>query len=870
MRTFFTLLLLVAGSFAYGQSGNEAGNKSIDKDSLNLLESKVISNPEDLTAHSRLIKYIGIDNPLLQTTYEKLSEKFPDSQFVPFAIGEAYANVESPKAKPWLLKAAEIDPTMAKAWYHLWIDGERWGDFSASREYLKKAMEADPANPDYAFYYRSSFKSEDPVKYRQGMEEMPLLFPTNERGAQALYWLGIFVKTSDEKLKVYKQLKETYDPAKFRWSSSGMYDYFYTLLDTIPTRALELAQEIQKTAGERDSQSWSSRVKLAQDLIQIQDLISAGKTAEALDAVKKVAFERRSPAINKLMIIRSELEDATGNTAGGYDLLIKQYAVVPADEIGSAIAKLGEKLGKSKDQISKDIWNIRDSAAVQATNFSLGKYDIDGKASLSDYKGKVVLLTYWFPGCGPCRGEFPHFENVIKKFSKDQVVYLGINMVREQDDYVLPFMKSSGYSFYPLKGENDNQGNLVAKGAPTNYLIDQQGRIVFRNFRTDGNNERELELMIGETLMKDMSSFEVKGNITGVDFQKIYVTFFGEKDAALGNAEVIKDGEFIFRGKVKTPVVARLSFSRAEQLMKSPDGRGYYPLKSANLWMIVSPGAELKIEGDLTGKDFVDIYPVDNAENSYFSELNGKVMPLINENGNIMLKLARNKEMPENEKAPLVKRQDEIQKELNDIKLNFLSVRPNTIAALWLMEDMLVRRELDTREMAKYFSKVDPSLFAGNYFYEAVKNRIESVDNVVIGKICPEISTNASTDGSQVSLSDLRGKYVIIDFWGTWCGPCMAGVPHMKAFRDKYADRLQIFGVSNDKNVSGWKSVIEKNGMNWPNVLIGEGEKDYVAKFNVQGFPTKILISPDGVVLYREIGESEEFYKKVEELINKK
>ncbi|MDD2426464.1 MAG: redoxin domain-containing protein, partial [Bacteroidales bacterium] len=834
MRTFFTLLLLIAGSVVYGQSGEKIDNKPIDKDSLILLESKVISNPEDLAAHTRLIKYIGIDNPLLQVTYEKLSQKFPDCQFVPFALGEAYANVESPKAKPWLLMAAKIDPTMAKAWYHLWIDGERWGDFTASREYLKKAMEADPANPDYAFYFRSSFKNVDAVKYRQGMEEMPLLFPTNERGAQALYWLGIFVKSNSEKLKVYKQLKDTYDPAKFRWSSSGMYDYFYTLLDTIPSQALELAQEIQKTAGERDSQSWISRIKLAQDFIQIQNLIGAGKTAEALEVVKNVAFERRSPATNQLMIIRSELEDAIGNTAGGYSLLIKQYASNPSDKIGNAIAKLGAKLGKNKDQIFKEIWGIRDSAAVQATNFSLGKYDIDGKASLSDYKGKVVLLTYWFPGCGPCRGEFPHFENVIRKFSKDQVVYLGINMVREQDDYVLPFMKSSGYSFYPLKGEED-QGNLVARGAPTNYLIDQQGRIIFRNFRTDGNNERELELMIGETLMKGMSSFEVKGNITGVDFQKIYVSFFGEKDAAIGNAEIVKGGEFIFSGKVKTPVVARLSFSRAEKLMKSPDGRGYYPLKSANLWVIIYPGAELKIEGDLTDKDFMDIYPAGNPENNYFSELNSKVMPLINENGNIMLKLARNKEMPENEKAPLVNRQKEIQKELTDIKLNFLSARPNTVAALWLMEDMLVRSELDTREMAKYLSKVDPSLFSGNYFYEAVKNRVKAVDNVVIGKLCPEISTNASTDGSLVSLSDLRGKYVIIDFWGTWCGPCMAGVPHMKAFRDKYADRLQIFGVSNDKNVSGWKSVIEKNGMNWPNVLIGPGEKDFVAKFNVQG-----------------------------------
>ena len=61
-------------------------------------------------------------------------------------------------------------------------------------------------------------------------------------------------------------------------------------------------------------------------------------------------------------------------------------------------------------------------------------------------------------------------------------------------------MKSSGYSFIPLKDEEDKRGNLVAPGAPTNYLIDGNGRIIFKNFRTDGNNERVLELMISETI----------------------------------------------------------------------------------------------------------------------------------------------------------------------------------------------------------------------------------------------------------------------------------------------------------------------------------------------------------------------------------
>ena len=89
----------------------------------------------------------------------------------------------------------------------------------------------------------------------------------------------------------------------------------------------------------------------------------------------------------------------------------------------------------------------------------------------------------------------------------------------------------------------------------------------------------------------------------------------------------------------------------------------------------------------------------------------------------------------------------------------------------------------------------------------------------------------------------------------------------MKAFRDKHADKLQILGISNDRDINVWKAVIEKKEMNWPNILIGKGEKDFVSKFNVQGFPTKILVSPDGTIVHRETGENEGFYEKLEEFL---
>jgi thiol-disulfide isomerase/thioredoxin len=102
--------------------------------------------------------------------------------------------------------------------------------------------------------------------------------------------------------------------------------------------------------------------------------------------------------------------------------------------------------------------------------FTLGLYTENKKVSLSDYRGKVVPLTFWFPGCGPCRGEFPHLEHVIDRFSRDSVVYLAINV-------------------------------YGTRNMPTNYLIDRNGNVLFKKFQIEEDSgERTLELMIRSAL----------------------------------------------------------------------------------------------------------------------------------------------------------------------------------------------------------------------------------------------------------------------------------------------------------------------------------------------------------------------------------
>jgi thiol-disulfide isomerase/thioredoxin len=115
-------------------------------------------------------------------------------------------------------------------------------------------------------------------------------------------------------------------------------------------------------------------------------------------------------------------------------------------------------------------------------------------------------VTFWFPGCGPCRGEFPNFEHVVRKFQGKDLVYLGINGIRDQDGYVESFMRGTRYSFTPLRGEEQVTKAYKVGGYPENLLIDRDGRIVYAHFRTNGDSEIVLQRMIESLLARPQQS----------------------------------------------------------------------------------------------------------------------------------------------------------------------------------------------------------------------------------------------------------------------------------------------------------------------------------------------------------------------------
>jgi peroxiredoxin len=117
--------------------------------------------------------------------------------------------------------------------------------------------------------------------------------------------------------------------------------------------------------------------------------------------------------------------------------------------------------------------------------------------------------------------------------------------------------------------------------------------------------------------------------------------------------------------------------------------------------------------------------------------------------------------------------------------------------------------------------------------------------------------TITTTDGKRISLDDLAGKVVLIDFWATWCAPCREALPHMRQIAKKFQDQpLVVLSVSLDKDEDQWKSFVVKNEMTWPQYFDGGFGGPMAKMFGVAAIPHTFTIDADGVLQDEHIGDA--------------
>jgi peroxiredoxin len=115
--------------------------------------------------------------------------------------------------------------------------------------------------------------------------------------------------------------------------------------------------------------------------------------------------------------------------------------------------------------------------------------------------------------------------------------------------------------------------------------------------------------------------------------------------------------------------------------------------------------------------------------------------------------------------------------------------------------------------------------------------------------------SGTSVDGERISLEDLRGKVVLLDFWATWCGPCAQALPGLKRLVKRTTDEpVVVVSISGDTDVQKWRASVAENQMTWPQLIDARGQIQRV--YGVEGIPTYIVIDHEGIIRERAVGYS--------------
>ncbi|MFY0712538.1 AhpC/TSA family protein [Seonamhaeicola sp. NFXS20] len=333
---------------------------------------------------------------------------------------------------------------------------------------------------------------------------------------------------------------------------------------------------------------------------------------------------------------------------------------------------------------------------------------------------------------------------------------------------------------------------------------------------------------------------------------------------------IVKDGKFKL-----TTTVSKLSMLRIYPSFKGPDkklskipkgGRGYFPVKCALIMVYASPGANITIKGEAT--DFFDAYPSGNAFNDGLAKVNKLMYPMYNDMGNLAVESTYTDD--EAKKEEINKKSETIFKKSIDALTNHIRNNPNDLASAWYLNDLMLRTQITNEEAEELFSLLSTDL--SEYpDYKDVATRIQGIKETADGSPVPSIKTNATLNGETFDINSLKGKYVLIDFWGIWCGPCVAEMPEVKAFQEKYKDKLVVVGINSGDTKEKIQKFVEKNGYNWQQLMSDKNNTsdNFVNRFNVQGFPTKFIIDPKGKIVKRYVGGGEEAFNLLESLLNK-
>ncbi|WP_341837176.1 TlpA disulfide reductase family protein [Chitinophaga pollutisoli] len=334
----------------------------------------------------------------------------------------------------------------------------------------------------------------------------------------------------------------------------------------------------------------------------------------------------------------------------------------------------------------------------------------------------------------------------------------------------------------------------------------------------------------------------ITADITGLKDSVIYLSV-PVADSAKTDTLRVTDGKFTWSGEVGSPEKAYLMFPNryVELFLDKGDIK-------------ISGHADSLSDVRVTGSAAHDEYVAfQQSEKSIDERLNALYTNYdqIKDNDSAM--------------ADLERKSGELRKERRALMMGYIAGHPKSPVSVSLLADMAVMGEY--KQLDSLYKLLDPAA-QGTPGGKRVGDRIAILKKSAVGEPIIDF-TLPDVAGKDVKFSEFKGKYVLLDFWASWCGPCRAENPNvLKAFNAYKDKNFTVVGVSLDDNGEKWKKAIEEDGMPWIQLSDLKGFRTTVAQeYGIQAIPSTFLISPEGIIVAKDL-RGAALHKKLAELLN--